>query len=872
MTSDLIGRGGEADVLRRALQERRGAVVVGAPGVGKTALLAGVVSAIGPRARWGAGLDFCTEVPFLALQRALGERLAGDEARRRVVEACGGAVLVIDDAHWLDPSSVDLLRALASEICLVLGLRPSGPSADDVFALARQAGLVEVALGPLAEPDAVELVGRWAPHLGTHARTELCHWGGSVPGLCRVAVDLGPRVTPDLVAELSPLIAPLSVLARRQLAAGSVLEQLPVHAAGVRELMVAGLVRDEQRLPREGPPSGLVPPIAGGLGSTDSHGANAGGVTPLAPMLCEAAMAFGDEHERQAVLRWAAGECPDPGRVGELLLAAGELEAARQVASSVPEPSSPQERDRLAVLAARSDPLGADRTKLRAAAVAARQRSDLEALRWVAEVASRHSDQIRPGELELLEAQCAAMADDPASVLQHATAGLERTTDPAVLAPLLATRAMAHAAQLAPAEAVIDARAALDLVEPVGSVPPDGLVVAAARSLLAGTSFLLGLDGWEPALRDALESARSTGVEDLERTVADTLAFALFWDGQRDSALAVLDDAEARCRLHRRRDSIRLLRATRATNLALCDLSPPDVVAELQWLHDDVALTSNRAGPSALLVIALTDHGRYDDAGRVLAEAAARQWTDHDQQSMAWAAAELALARHEVDGLSRAVAEALAGPVGRPAHAACAVLDARRRVLTGERPAQRPIVVPAAAWAGLPIEWDALAARLAGDLAGAFDLFGRAAAAHDVYFRRAGLRCRLDQVEVALATGDQASAADLAAEVIRTADTAGLGPVGNRARGLLRRAGGKVRAPVPSAATAVDGRLALTARQLEVVTLVGDGLSSREIAARLGISPATVDSHLRSAMRRLGVSSRTAAAAQVGGHGPGRRG
>ena len=52
----------------------------------------------------------------------------------------------------------------------------------------------------------------------------------------------------------------------------------------------------------------------------------------------------------------------------------------------------------------------------------------------------------------------------------------------------------------------------------------------------------------------------------------------------------------------------------------------------------------------------------------------------------------------------------------------------------------------------------------------------------------------------------------------------------------------------------------LSARELEVLTLVAEGLTDAQAAQKLYLSPRTVSHHLRSAYRKLGVSSRTAAA------------
>jgi DNA-binding NarL/FixJ family response regulator len=52
----------------------------------------------------------------------------------------------------------------------------------------------------------------------------------------------------------------------------------------------------------------------------------------------------------------------------------------------------------------------------------------------------------------------------------------------------------------------------------------------------------------------------------------------------------------------------------------------------------------------------------------------------------------------------------------------------------------------------------------------------------------------------------------------------------------------------------------LTDRQVEVLRLVAQGLSNREIARRLVISPRTAEHHVADIYARTGVSSRAAAA------------
>jgi ATP/maltotriose-dependent transcriptional regulator MalT len=62
--------------------------------------------------------------------------------------------------------------------------------------------------------------------------------------------------------------------------------------------------------------------------------------------------------------------------------------------------------------------------------------------------------------------------------------------------------------------------------------------------------------------------------------------------------------------------------------------------------------------------------------------------------------------------------------------------------------------------------------------------------------------------------------------------------------------------PVKRSATYPDG---LTAREVEVLRLVAQGLTNEQVAQQLVISPRTVDTHLTSIYSKIGVSSRSAA-------------
>ncbi|MFI6428077.1 LuxR C-terminal-related transcriptional regulator [Promicromonospora sp. NPDC050880] len=74
---------------------------------------------------------------------------------------------------------------------------------------------------------------------------------------------------------------------------------------------------------------------------------------------------------------------------------------------------------------------------------------------------------------------------------------------------------------------------------------------------------------------------------------------------------------------------------------------------------------------------------------------------------------------------------------------------------------------------------------------------------------------------------------------------------------FARRAAGELRATGEQARTRSGHvRDALTAQELHIARLVATGATSGEVAARLYISPRTVEAHLRNIFRKLGISSR----------------
>ncbi|WP_455432823.1 ATP-binding protein [Streptosporangium soli] len=127
--------------------------------------------------------------------------------------------------------------------------------------------------------------------------------------------------------------------------------------------------------------------------------------------------------------------------------------------------------------------------------------------------------------------------------------------------------------------------------------------------------------------------------------------------------------------------------------------------------------------------------------------------------------------------------------------------------------------------------------------------------AFDFGFTYEVARSRWRLAETLLATGDREAALVEWRSAVATATALGAAPLSRALAALGRRARftGK-----PT--TAVAG---LTEREREVLALIAEGLTNREIAERLFIAQKTVSVHVSNILGKLGVSSRTQAAALV---------
>lgn len=183
----------------------------------------------------------------------------------------------------------------------------------------------------------------------------------------------------------------------------------------------------------------------------------------------------------------------------------------------------------------------------------------------------------------------------------------------------------------------------------------------------------------------------------------------------------------------------------------------------------------------------------------------------------------------QTDDASRFVAAFAAGVGGRDAPVARAALTLSRALLAeaADDPGAGALFGAAAtAWQALPRPYDALLARER-------------------------------QARCLFVAGQAADARALLGEVLRGLTELGATVAADRVARRLRDSGAQTRRP---GAGRPGYGSQLSPRELDVVRLVADGQTNRQIAESLFLSPKTVATHVDAAMRKLNVTSRTALA------------
>ncbi len=253
--TELVGRDdqiGRLHALLDGARERRGGALAlrGEAGIGKSALLAHAAAAATGRGMLilsVAGVQAEVRLPYAGLQRLLhplraappeGPPLAMAEGLLELLGARDGPVLLaVEDAQWLDEASWEVLtfaarRLSADRIAVVLTAREG----DDTGRRLGVAGLPECRLEPLGAPEAGTLLDRVAPGLPAVLRERVLDAAAGNPlGL----VELGTAVARTGVSALLPNWLPLSTRVEQTFSA--LVAELP---AATRALLLVAALDD----------------------------------------------------------------------------------------------------------------------------------------------------------------------------------------------------------------------------------------------------------------------------------------------------------------------------------------------------------------------------------------------------------------------------------------------------------------------------------------------------------------------------------------------------------------------------------------------------------------------------------------------------
>ena len=822
----LLGRDQELDALSAALAEVRPLVVVGEPGVGKTATVRAAAGDAGMRL-WEAGaFASLSWLPYLPVERATGRTFQGGDAAYvagEVERAVGADVLFLDDLHWADEGTRALLPLLVGRVRLVASVRRGDPGTASALDLLAELGARRIDLEPLARDPAGALVSSLAPELPPATVEQIVARSGGNPFVLRELAAARGQATLSLR---------LALAARARAVGGEAQEALALVSLADRPLERSKLGAEVEEL------------LEGGLVTADGEQ-----IRIQHALLGEAVVEALDDERRRTLHGRLAKLVDDPGEAARHHAAAGERDRAFASAMQAAERASrPGERAaHLGVAASCASGAGADLLRLEAAEALA-DAGDFARVGALLD-AVRSDDPLLRAKAALLTARAAWSERDAVAARANLAAGraLVAGTGSAVEAQLVVEEAKLELESGGDPLFVLDrARAALAFVERLGADTGDALYVVGCAAIDADA------EGWETELSSAREAAAARGESGLECAAAEKLAFGLFNDGRGADARSLASELIERSRALRLHAWERRFR---------CRLGGFDVHAGAfrAAFESGSALLEEPLEPWERFLVhwyvaqSASDLGRHEDAARLVdrldeltAGSAERMrkalwvradtalWAGRPRETLAVADEALARFPHETSTfvhLARAWA-----CVELDRDPGDAEIAPARRFLAGARP-----------------ELEAVTLLVAGSDATAAARFRQAAELWRGQHARGELRCMWAEGEALRRAGD----IDRAVARLEAAESAALDhehePLVARTRRSLRLAGVR---------RAADARPAgiLTAREREVLALVGAGLDNSEIGRRLGIGRPTVARLVSTASGKLGAHSRGQAA------------
>ncbi|CAM3493903.1 helix-turn-helix transcriptional regulator [Isoptericola cucumis] len=279
------------------------------------------------------------------------------------------------------------------------------------------------------------------------------------------------------------------------------------------------------------------------------------------------------------------------------------------------------------------------------------------------------------------------------------------------------------------------------------------------------------------------------------------------------------------------------------------DAAPRAEVLRPHWDSDgQVALISG-----GTLVDAMTWAGRYDDAVALAEEVAAHlgaAWSEFFLGRIWICALALAALADEAEARPRGAADTGADGLAR----GDALVEVARETARRGRPRGGQLGPEGRAWLRrAEAEHSRLRAALA-DAPADPAVWESTVREFDFGYRYEVARSRFRWAQALRATGDVSAAEVEAAEALGEARAMGAAPLADAIHAWGRRA----RVPLPGARRTTS---VLTEREEEVLTLVAQGLSNRQIGEQLYISTKTVSVHVSNLLAKLGVSGRAEAVA-----------
>ncbi|MDW6065403.1 AAA family ATPase [Streptomyces sp. FXJ1.4098] len=901
-------RGGHSGVL----------VVRGAPGIGKSALLNHVAATAADPAPFrtirSTGIEFEAELPFAGLHALLhpaldrltalpapqaaalraafglaaaepGDRfLVGLAVLSLLAELAGdGALLcVVDDAHWLDRASTEALvfaaRRLTGEgVVLLFGARETGAGHP-------LTGLPELRLAGLGRASASALLAETSPELADGVRERvLAEAGGNPLALIELPDALTPRQRTGRLLPLAFHLGSLPLTERLRSAFGAQADRLPEPSRTL--LLIAAL---EQ--------TGDLDVILRAAGSMGAGVADA-----------EAA-------ERSGLLRTTAGAVGfrHPLARAAVIQAAPlhrRLDAHRALADALGDTSADAPNDtadrrawHLAAAATGTDERAA--AALEQAADRARSRSGYAAQAMALERAAELTPDPAVRAYRLVAAaEAATDSGEPRRALELAERAAEGAAEPFLAARVAHVRATVEfedGSPLRAARLLIDGARALDGNHPGKADKAVAMLMEAVRDAYFAGHAQLARTAADRLLVVGGETPYSRALDGLARLIAGDPAAAI---GPMNALAAAVLTPHGTAPTPAPHPGERLIAgamgmmtgdeetASRILNPLVADARAGGLIGWLPSMLEHLAITETFLGNHQ-------DARAHAQEGLSLAESIGQSHrADHLRCVLAW----LAAAAGDEEECLRLAEPAVARAAERHTlrtvswgSMAIGLLDLvhgrheralNRLEATADAPSARgsgstflvhlaPDQVEAAARSGQP---DRAAAPLA-----KFERWARAAnrpwahavalrcraltapadAAGPLYAEAVALHARggrpFERARTQLLYGEwlrrarrKADARSQLRSALEAFERIEATAWADRARGELRATG--VSHPRAAAGSGLDR---LTPQELQVIRLAADGLSNRDIAAQLFLSPRTVGYHLYKAYPKLGIASR----------------